>query len=137
MMNPEQAKKRILRNSRASIDREAMAAVLGRGKARDFFSWEVDMFKTFKHMRPFVCYSFNKDDPDFYRVAEEINIDYHNGDCEYVGEMADLRDLPLTNLYYVVDLNDAVVVIVPVGNRYQPGWARSSVGHTASLLINA
>lgn len=112
MMSPEQARNRILKKSRASISREAMAAMLGRGQARDF-SWEVAMFKHLKHMKPFVCYSFNKDDPDYERVADEINQDYHNGDCEFIGEVADLRDLPLTNLYYVADLNDTVVVIVP------------------------
>ncbi len=72
------------------------------------------MFRRLKDMKPFVCCAINKEDSDFGRVAKEINEDYHNGDCEYITELETLRDLPLTNLYYVADLKDVVVVIVPI-----------------------
>ena len=71
------------------------------------------MFRRLREMRPLLCCAINKDDPDFDRISEEINDDYHNGYCEYITELETLRDLPLTNLYYVADLNDVVVLIVP------------------------
>ncbi len=72
------------------------------------------MFRRLREMRPLLCCAIYKDDSDFDRVSEEINEDYHNGDCEYITELETLKDLPFINRYFVADLKDVVVVISPV-----------------------
>ena len=72
------------------------------------------MFRRMKDMKPLACCLINKKDADYDRIAEEINHDYHNGDCEFVNELEDLKDLCLTTRYLVADVDDAIVVICPV-----------------------